>query len=247
LSQARFTEGVTIFIAVEGIDGSGKTTQTKQLGLHLKEEGYSVATIKFPCYDQTFFGGAIADYLNGEFGDLKTVPVQMAAMLFAGDRYEKRSELLELLETNDLVITDRYTASNMAYQAAKVQAAHRDEMLDWICRLEYEVYELPRPDINIFLDLPVDYANRLVRARGKHSYSDQVEDLHESDLIYLADCRSVYQSLAAGSQGGGTWITVLCADQMNKIRDPIDIAGQITHELKPLLIKAGSSECHGQD
>ena len=118
---------MTALIAIEGIDGSGKGTQSGLLTERLRDLGYRTASIQFPRYSATTFGAAIGDFLNGRFGSLEEVHPQLAAVLYAGDRFESLSVLEEAVNTSDVVVLDRFTASNFAHQAAKLEGEERPE------------------------------------------------------------------------------------------------------------------------
>ena len=149
-------------IAIEGIDGSGKGTQAARLREALAARGLKAALISFPRYQETFFGGRIGDFLNGRFGSLEEVHPFLAATLFAGDRLESRRMLLDALAANDVVVLDRYVASNIAHQAGKRDGAERQELTEWILKVEFEVNQLPKPDLAIVLDLPATRAQELI-------------------------------------------------------------------------------------
>src|ERR1051325_1968703 len=121
-----------MIIAFEGLDASGKRTQTALLADHLRNEGFSVATLSFPRYHETFFSESVADYLNGGFGALENVDPRVAAMLYAGDRYESRDEMAQLELQNDFLLLDRYVASNAAYQTAQVPPFRKREFIGWV-------------------------------------------------------------------------------------------------------------------
>ena len=185
-------------IAIEGIDGSGKGTQSRLLVESLQTAGHRVALFSFPRYRETLFGGCIGEYLNGRFGSLAEVDPFLAALLFAGDRLESRPLLLEALATHDYVICDRYVASNVAHQGAKRDGAARAELIGRIEAVEYGIHALPRPDLTLLLDLSVPHAVRQIAAKAQRSYTAAAADLHEADTAYLAAVRTVYQQLASG-------------------------------------------------
>ncbi|MCH7685274.1 MAG: dTMP kinase [Planctomycetes bacterium] len=187
---------MTYLIAIEGIDGSGKGTQAQRLYDRFSASGKSAAILSFPRYSETLFGKAIGDYLNGRFGTLQEVSPFLAALLYAGDRFESRDFLLETLKDNEVVILDRYTASNLAHQGSKLDGAERREIVDWIRRIEYEIYQLPRPDLVVLLDLPVLEAQKLIATKQARSYTDKAFDLQEADTAYLEGVRNVYLELA---------------------------------------------------
>lgn len=187
---------MSLLVALEGIDGAGKGTQAKRLAERCTAAGIAAAVVSFPRYEATLFGRAIGDYLNGRFGALEVVNPFLVSLLYAGDRFESRRVLSEAIAQNEIVILDRYVASNLAHQAAKVPDAERAELLDWIRRVEHGVFELPEPDLVLLLDVPVPEARQRIASKGQRSYTDQAADLHEADTPYLQTVRAIYLQLA---------------------------------------------------
>ncbi|MGH7199471.1 MAG: thymidylate kinase [Planctomycetaceae bacterium] len=185
-----------MLVAIEGIDGSGKGTQAALLRDRLEQSGRSAALISFPRYEHTAFGRAIGDFLNGRFGPLDAVSPFLASLLYAGDRFESRPVLDEALRTNDVVVLDRYVASNIAHQGAKLEQAEREELRQFIERIEYDVHQLPRPDLTLWLDVPAEVAQRLIARKPRRNYTDKPADLQEADGGYLGRVRAVYRELA---------------------------------------------------
>lgn len=205
-----------MLIAIEGIDGSGKGTQGRLLLERARREGLRAELLAFPMYDRSFFGREIGRYLNGEFGDLWSVHPKLAATLYAGDRHESAAEVRRLLETAELVICDRYTASNQAHQAAKLPAPERAEFFEWVERLEHEVLGVPRPDRVLFLDLPPEVTTGLVEKKAARSYTDRKADIHEGDAGYLGAVHAAYRELSARPE----WVTISCIESGEVL--PID-------------------------
>ena len=195
-------------IAIEGIDGSGKGTQSRLLVDRLNAAGTRAALLSFPRYDETFFGARIGDFLNGRFGSLDAVDPFLAALLFAGDRLESKPVLVAALAANDVVVLDRYVASNVAHQGAKRAGAERAELVRRIEHVEFALNGLPRPDVTVWLDLPVPLAARLIAAKSARIYTAKAADLQEADAAHLAATAAVYADLAAGPG----WARVACAD-----------------------------------
>jgi dTMP kinase len=195
------------FIAIEGVDGAGKRTQTGLLSSALAARGLSCVTFSFPRYE-SFFGKLIAGFLNGEFGDLAAVDPHLAAMLYAGDRLEAKPELEAALSAGQAILADRYIASNLAHQGARVAPAKRAEFLSWLRRLEYEIYGLPMETLVIYLRLQPAEAQRLVGRKAPRSYTSRQRDLLESDLSHLEQTALVYDALSAEPN----WVTVECFD-----------------------------------
>src|SRR5437764_10848036 len=130
-----------MLIAIEGIDGSGKHTQAELLKGKIRSLGKSTEVLSFPRYGQTLFAKCIAAYLNGEFGDLTSISPKSAALLYAGDRFESRDAIRQLSASQDVLIFDRYVASNLAHQAARVSNDLREDFISWLAKIEYEVFD----------------------------------------------------------------------------------------------------------
>lgn len=186
-----------MLVAVEGIDGSGKGTQARRLCDRLVESGRTAQLVSFPRYTETLFGKAVGDFLNGRFGALEDVSPFLVSLLYAGDRLESREMLQKACDDNDVVVVDRYVASNVAHQGAKLDPDERPEFIEWIDRVEHEIYRLPRPDLVLLLDLPVETAQRLITRKRTRDYTDKPADIQEADAEYLARVRDLYLELAA--------------------------------------------------
>lgn len=210
-----------MLVAVEGIDGAGKKTQSDALVARATAEGLKTELFNFPRYDSSFFARSISEYLNGRFGGLRATPSEFAALLFAGDRLEGRDTLLAAMKENDLVVSDRYVMSNLAHQSARLDDRSQwDAFQNWIGTIEYEIYKVPRPDLTVYLDVPVTVARDSITERSHRTFTEQTRDLHEEDLNYLAACREAYMSLSE-SKWSDAWVTVHCLDADGK-RRPID-------------------------
>ena len=216
-----------MLIAIEGIDGSGKGTQAARVTQRLREQGRSVELLSFPRYEATFFGGAVGDFLNGKFGNLDEVHPFLASLLYAGDRFESRDVLQAALDANDVVVLDRYVASNIAHQGAKVTGDERQQLIKAIQHLEHEIYGLPHADRTILLNLPVNVAQQLIAKKAKRSYTEKAADLQEADGIYLGKVQEVYQELASHSN---TWRTVECV-QAGELRTLDEITNDLLEHL----------------
>ena len=201
---------MTRLIAIEGIDGSGKGTQARRLVDRFRQSGASTQLISFPRYQETFFGRAVAAFLNGQFGSLNEVHPFLASLLFAGDRFESRSMLNAALAENDVVVLDRYVASNVAHQAAKLAGAERDALCRSIEHLEYDIFEMPRPERVVLLDLSVSTAESLIAQKPTRTYTERAADIQEADADYLARVRELYLELAARESN---WSVVRCDSQ----------------------------------
>ena len=222
---------VGLLVAIEGIDGSGKGTQAARLRDSLQAAGFRTELFSFPRYRETRFGAKIGDFLNGRFGDLDQVSPFLASLLFAGDRFESRSLLEQAIAAHDVVLCDRYVASNIAHQAAKVLGAERQELIQWIQYVEHTLYGLPHPDCTLFLDLPVRHATRLIALKAQRSYTERAADLQEADAGYLQKVHDVYGQLASEEAG---WIRIDCLNQDN-VRSIDQIADDVLRGLGQVL------------
>ena len=228
-----------MLIAIEGIDGSGKGTQAVRLCERLRSAGASVELLSFPRYEATRFGKAIGEFLNGRFGALEAVHPMLASLLYAGDRFESREVLQNAMTTCDVVVLDRYVASNIAHQGAKLAGAERAELREWVETIEYEIYGLPQPDLVLLLDLPATEAQHLIAKKSARNYTDKKADLHEADGSYLAAVRETYRELAVDQPA---WHILPCI-QEGTLRT-IDDIGEEIFETVQNARKRGDHETH---
>ena len=223
-----------MIIAIEGIDAVGKNTQTNLLKEQAEKSGLKVETLSFPRYNETIFAKSIGKYLNGHFGGLTDIPPHFPALLYAGDRLESLTLITKILSSMDLLIIDRYVCSNLAYQSAKVSPPNREDFINWLAKIEYDIYKLPEADITLYLDLPVNVASQLLYKKKSRSYTTDKADIHERNLEYLTECRRVYKSLAARNFRS-QWITVDCSDSGQSVRDAIDIHQSVWESIKDFV------------
>lgn len=220
-----------MLVAIEGIDGAGKGTLTRNLLRLAKADGVDAVSLSFPRYDDTRFGKLIGQYLNGRFGRLDEVPVRFAALLYAGDRHESRDHLLRLMAAHELVILDRYVASNMAYNGAKLPEGEREALLAWIDEIEFDLFELPAPDLTCLIETSGETADRLVAGKSARSYTSQARDLHEAEPGYMERVAEVYRQLSE-SDRRSTWFCCRALDDAGKLRPPREIAAEAWHRIR---------------
>jgi len=181
---------------IEGVDGAGKSTQIKLLKDYLNQKGYSCEYLHFPRTDEPFFGELIARFLRGEFGSLNEVNPYLVAMLYAGDRKDSASLLKKWIKEGKIVLLDRYTYSNIAYQCAKLESEEeQDKLMKWILSLEFTHFAIPRPDLNIFLDVPLTFTEQKlkgIRTGDDRSYLNGTRDIHEESLDFQRKVREIY-------------------------------------------------------
>jgi dTMP kinase len=223
----------SMLIAIEGIDGAGKATQAGLLRERLAAQGYRVAVLSFPRYGQTYFARSISDYLAGRFGALDAVDPHFAALLYAGDRLESKVVIAETVAAHDVVVFDRYVASNLAHQAARVPPERREEFLTWLGTVEHEVYELPRADLTVYLDVSTQAAAGMRERRGERATAPAA-DIHEASASYLERCAEVYRALLATSFLS-QWVAAPCCDAAGQVLPLATIADAVWQAVQPSL------------
>ena len=219
-------------IVVEGVDSSGKATQSKLLTERLENEKNKVISVEFPNY-KSDSSSVVKMYLNGDFGtDPNSVSPYAASSFFAVDRYASVcGEWKEYFADGNIIIADRYTTSNMVHQASKISdEAEKVKFLDWLYDLEYNKLELPKPDLVIFLDMPVENARQLMKDRANKINNSSVKDIHESNDAYL---QQSYDNACFVAEKYG-WKRIKCAID-GKVRAIDDIAEEIYNAVKEIL------------
>lgn len=208
------------FVAIEGGDGSGKATQSKLLAEHARNNGYDVLEVSFPRYgnDSAYY---IEQYLNGHYGESKDVPAELGTLPYALDRFAAKGEIeAHLAKDNSLVISDRYMASNLAHQGAKIaNPAHRQEFYDRTLLTEFEILQIPKPDINIVLIMPAESMQANIDKKSARDYTKLKRDIHEADSDHLDKAKANYEELSELYPNEFTAIDCMKNDQLQPIDD----------------------------
>ena len=217
-----------MLIVLEGLDGAGKSTQVRRLREYLESLDPSTEYIHFPRYDAPVYGGLIGKFLRGGFGPNNAVHPQLVALLFAEDRHGAAESIRSTLGRGGHVLLDRYVYSNIAYQCAKLDSAREaEELREWIMDTEYGDFGLPRPDLNIFLDVPIDFVEENLareRAGEDRDYLDGGRDIHEADLGFQKRVREIYRKQAALDP---SFLTVDCSSEDGRMLPPDAIFDRI--------------------
>lgn len=185
-----------MLIVLEGLDGAGKSTQLKMAADYIASLGRKVEYLHFPRYTAPIFGSLIGKFLRGDFGSLEQVHPQLVALLFAEDRNDASSLIRSWINQGHVVILDRYVYSNIAFQCAKLHDnAQAEELRDWIIDVEYGKFSIPKPDLNLFLDVPIEFVDSKLkneRDGGDRGYLKGKADIHESDITFQMNVRRLY-------------------------------------------------------
>ena len=216
-------------IVIEGTDGSGKSTQFRLLTERVAAEGRPFEKLVFPQYKEES-SALIRMYLGGEFGTKPSdVNAYAATAFFAVDRYASYKKVWgQWYENGGLILSDRYTTSNAVHQASKEPEESRGAYLKWLYEFEYEKLGLPCPDLTIYLDVPTDFTEKMMRSR--EAATNTTADIHEQDLEYLATCRRTGKA-AAEFYG---WTVINCVRD-GKMRSIEDIHEEIYGHVKACL------------
>ncbi len=209
-----------LFISFEGIDSSGKKTQALLLKKILEKKKYKVKLYHFPAYNTTF-GKLVAKHLRGEFWKTKKIIPEIAGLFFSIDRYQFKDELNKRLGRGEIILTDRFTQSAMAYHGAMFEGKERLKYAEW---LEAAELRLPQPDIIFVLDMPVEAAQVLIEKRkGKGYLKGMSKDIYEQRVNFQMKVRETYLELAKKKKN---WFVIKCAKKVGKkwkIRKPEEI------------------------
>lgn len=215
-------------IVVDGVDSSGKETNTNYIYELLKSMGENVIRLSFPDYNSPS-SSLVKMYLGGEFGDNPSdVNAYAASVFYAADRYASYKTSWENFD--GIIVADRYTTSNMVHQAAKIaDETEKNQFLDWLEDLEYEKFGIPRPDKIIFLNMPVWAAEKLMANRKNKITGNEKKDIHERNEEYLK--KSYDNAMYVAKKFG--WTIVNCTDG-----DRIKSLDEIQTKLKEILLNS---------
>ena len=216
-------------IVFEGTDGSGKSTQFRALCGRAAQSGRSFQKLVFPQYSEPS-SALIRMYLGGEFGSHpEDVNPYAASAFYAVDRYASLKKVWgEFYQSGGLVLTDRYTTSNAVHQASKLPEGERQAFLDWLFDLEYGRMGLPAPDLVLYLDLPTEVSEKMLRHREQATAT--AADIHEQDGAYLRRCREGAREIARDLG----WSVIDCAAG-DAPRTVEDIRREVLSRVEPLL------------
>ncbi|MCX6755308.1 MAG: deoxynucleoside kinase [Candidatus Nomurabacteria bacterium] len=222
-------------IVIDGTDGSGKATQVELLRLRLVKEGYKVKTVDFPEYYKNFFGNFIGHCLSEQYFNFVKVHPKIASVLYAADRWESSDQIDGWLKSGCIVIANRYVSANQIHQGGKItNAKKRKDFLRWLDDMEYRVFGIPRPDVVIYLEVPIKVTQKLMierDAKNARQYLKKKGDVHENDPVFLENSRKSALKLIKELNN---FIKISCVKGFN-MRAREDIHEDVYLEIKKVL------------
>ncbi|MFH1233594.1 MAG: dTMP kinase [Patescibacteria group bacterium] len=184
------------FIVIDGTDGSGKDTQTKLLAKKIIKAGFNVKIVDFPQYN-TKSAGLVEEYLSGKYGSPEEVGPYKASIFYACDRYDASFQIKKWLKQDKIVISNRYVTANMGHQGGKIKnSLERKKYFDWLYKLEYEIFNIPQPDLNIILHVNAEISQLLAQQRQKQDWINKTNDIHQNNLDHLKKAEQTYLQIA---------------------------------------------------
>jgi dTMP kinase len=224
------------FIVIEGLDGSGKTTQLNLVEEYLRKNNIKSKFLHFPRNDAPFYGEMISRFLRGELGSIDKVDPYLVAMLYAGDRNDAGNMIRDWLKEGYAVIADRYLYSNIGFQCAKIaDDVEKSRLAKWIKDLEYNYHGIPVPDLNLFLKVPFEFTQKSLLSRRTGSDRDYLlgnDDIHEADLEFQKNVRDVYLWQV---KENSDFEEINCADTEDNMLTPKNIFEIIKHRINEIL------------
>ena len=214
---------------IDGTDGSGKQTQFDKLKERLSKDGVEYKTVSFPNYDSPS-SSLVKMYLSGEFGtNAQEISPYIASTFYAADRYATfQTGYKEYYENGGIILADRYTTANMVHQAGKIKdKEERDKFLKWLWDFEFKLYGLPIPTEVFFLNMPTEYALKLMENRKNKITKEEKKDIHERNPEHMKDAYNEACKLSKKYN----WKEIKCVKD-GKIRTIEDIHEEIYQEIK---------------
>jgi dTMP kinase len=217
------------FIVIDGADGSGKKTQTDMLSETLALSGYDGAILDFPQYN-TASAAMLEKYLGGEYGNLNA---EAASILYSIDRFDASFKLREYLSDGKIILANRYVTSNAGHQGSKIgDYNERIKYYKWLDNLEYNIFEIPKPDLTIILHIPFEVSWELIQERARKD-KDRLSDIHESSIDHLKAAERTYLEI---SELFPNTRLIECVEE-GKLLTPGEIHGKVWDMVRRLTLK----------
>src|SRR3989344_1060715 len=214
-----------LLIVIEGIDGSGKTTQLELLKRSLASRGTPCEAISFPRYGDNIYAELVARYLEGEFGSINDANPYLISLAFAGDRLLAKPQIEKWLSEGKIVLANRYVSANKAHMGAHLPEKEREEFISWLDELEYKTNGMPREDLTILLSVDPKM--------GQKNVAGRLSDLHEENIKHLEEASKIYLSLAKSQN---SWYVIDCMKD-EEMKSPEDIHQEIIVILRNVVTK----------
>ncbi|MFA5934206.1 MAG: hypothetical protein WC795_03250 [Candidatus Paceibacterota bacterium] len=219
-------------IVFDGNDGSGKQTQAKLQIEKLKALGIETETLDFPRYYHNFFGKFLGECMTNQHGDWASTDPCLASMVYANDRLESSPMIQKWLDEGKFVLLDRFVSANQIHQGGKISDPEkREEFLKWLDTLEHDIFKIPRPDLVIYLDVPVEISLENLKKTGKKLYTGDREDAVEGNREYLENSRAAGHELVFKNQN---WRMIDCMEDGQMLSKEV-----ISEKIDHLLIEEG--------
>jgi dTMP kinase len=221
------------FIVIDGTDGSGKTTQLELLAARLRQAGFRVEIADFPQYNSKS-AGLVEEYLQGKYGSADEVGPHVASIFYAVDRFDASFKIRNWLQAGKIVLSNRYVTANMGHQGGKISnPLERKAYFDWLYKLEYELFNIPRPDLNIILHVPAEISQALAQNRKREDHVGKTHDIHESNLQHLKQAESTYLEIAEKFEG----FSLISCTSDNQIKSRETIHELVWQEVELLIMR----------
>ena len=222
-------------IVIDGTDGSGKATQVELLRKRLVKEGKTVKIVDFPEYYKNFFGKFVGHCLSEQYFNFVNVHPKIASVLYAADRWESSKQIEGWLKKGYVVLANRYVSSNQIHQGGKIRdAKKRKDFLRWLDDMEHRVFDIPRPDVVVFLSVPIRVTLGLMKDRDKtheRAYLKKKTDVHENDPRFLENSRKSAIKLV---EELNNFVKIECTKK-NAMRTRDDIHEDVYQEVKKVV------------
>ncbi|MEI8130703.1 MAG: thymidylate kinase [bacterium] len=199
-------------IVIDGTDGSGKATQIELLKKRLSKEGYSVKIVDFPEYYGNFFGEFLGHCLSEQYYNWVNIHPKIASIVYAADRFESKAKIEKWLKAGYVVLANRYVSANQIHQGGKIaNPKKRAEFMDWLAKMEYDVFKIPKPHLVFYLNVPMKIVEKLLAERNiehARAYLGTKKDVHETDMTFLKNSQKSALWLARREKN---WKKIECA------------------------------------
>lgn len=224
-------------IVIDGTDGSGKKTQIGLLSKRLKKDGYKVKLLDFPEYYKNFFGKFVGHCLTEQYYNWVNIHPKIASIAYAADRFESSDKIKKWLKEGYILLSNRYVSANQIHQGGKIaDNKKRESFLEWLDEMEYKVFKIPKPDITIYLSLPIKTVLKLIKNRdrkGTRAYLGSKKDVHEKDKNFLQNSIKSALWLAKTQKN---WMKIECMAE-KELRSFQNIHEEIYGKIKKILNK----------